>query len=213
MYKKISACFALSLVLASPILSAAKEGGPAVLPPGAMYRYTNDSGRLVMTSTLPKEAIYLGYEIIDSNGRLLEKHEKALPEAEREAANERRRQLEKDQNLTKLYPTPEDALRARDRKIDAIKLKISYAKNNIAQLNQRMNDEVSAAAQFEKVGQAVPETNQAAIAQLARQTKEQERQIQAFEDDIETLTTQFAPIIQRLNELGKRQPSTATPEK
>jgi hypothetical protein len=212
MYKKISTCFVLSLALASPIFAAAaKEGDPAALPPGAMYRYTNDAGRLVMTSTLPKEAIYLGYEIIDSSGRLLEKHEKALPEAEREAANERRKQLEQDNALTKLYPTPEDALRARDRKIDAIKLKMSYAKNNIAQLNQRMSSEVSAAAQFEKAGQGVPETNQAAIAQLARQTKEQEKQIQAFEQDIETLTTQFAPLIERLRELNKRQPNTTTP--
>jgi chromosome segregation ATPase len=212
MYKKISTRFFLSLALTSLCLSAiAKEGDLAPLPPGAMYRYTNDAGRPVMTSILPKEAIYLGYEIIDSSGRLLEKHEKALPEAEREAANERRRQLEQDHALKKLYATPDDALRARDRQIDAIKLKISYAKNNIVQLNQRMSSEVSAAANFEQAGREVPETNQAAIAQLARQTKEQEKRITAFENDVEKLTTQFEPIIRRLSELSQTQPSASTP--
>lgn len=212
MYKKISTCFFLSLVFAGLCLPAiAQESAPAPLPPGAMYRYTSDTGRLVMTSILPKEAIYLGYEIIDSSGRLLEKHEKALPEAEREAANERRRQLEQDHALKKLYATPDDALRARDRQINAIKLKISYARNNIVRLNQHLSGEVSAAASFEQVGRAVPETNQATIAQLTRQTKEQEKRIATFEQDIEALMTHFEPIIRRLRQLDKAQPSPTTP--
>lgn len=213
MYKTLSLSVVLSLALcsisvAAPAAVSAKAD--AALPPGAMYRYTNDAGRLVLTSTLPKEAIYLGYEVIDSSGRLLQTHEKALPEAEREAANAQRRQREEDLALRKLYATPQDAKRARDRQIDAISLKIGYAKNNIVQLNQRMANEVSAAARFEKSGREVPATNQAAIDQLARQIKEQEKQIAAFGRDIEKLNAQFDPIIKRLDELANNQSNASS---
>lgn len=212
MYKKISACAALSLALISgglPNIAQADKG--ARLPPGAMYRYTNDAGQKVMTSILPKEAIYLGYEIIDTNGRLIETHEKALPEAEREAAKLLHQQKTQDEALKKLYASPKDALRARDRKVGAIQLKISYAKNNITQLNQRMSSEISTAANFEKTGRPVPEANQEAIAQISRQIAEQEKQIAGSEQEIEDLIAKFEPIIERLTVISAGQPSRETP--
>ena len=193
----------LAAGLFSPALAAPpSKGGAEELPPGAMYRYVNENNRVVLTSTLPREAIYLGYEIIDPQGRVLSVVEKALPEEERRKQQEELSQRQRDDEIRKLYPTASDAERALERKIAAIRLNIDYAQNTMSQLNSKLAAEVSAAAQHEKAGRPIPENMQATIDQFTRQIREQNAQIEQFEADIEEAKEQFAPIINRLKKLG-----------
>lgn len=193
----------LAAGLCSPAMAAPKSAaGAEELPPGAMYRYVNENNRVVLTSTLPREAIYLGYEIIDAQGRVLSVVEKALPEEERRAQQSAQSQRHRDQEMRKLYPTASDAERALERKIAAIRLNIDYAQNTMAQLNNKLAAEVSAAAQHEKAGRPIPENMQATIDQFTRQIREQNAQISQFETDIEAARKEFEPIISRLKELG-----------
>lgn len=195
------------LVLAAGLFSPALAAPPSAagaeeLPPGAMYRYVNENNRVVLTSTLPREAIYLGYEIIDGQGRVLSVVEKALPEEERRKQQEELSQRQRDDEIRKLYPTASDAERALERKIEAIRLNIDYAQNTMAQLNSKLAAEVSAAASHEKAGRPIPENMQATIDQFTRQIREQNAQIAQFEADIEEAKEQFDPIIKRLKKLG-----------
>lgn len=197
----------ISLVLAAGLCSPALAAPPSTagaeeLPPGAMYRYINENNRMVLTSTLPREAIYLGYEIIDAQGRVLSVVEKALPEEERRRQQEEVSQRQRDDEIRKLYPTAGDAERALERKIASIRLNIDYAQNTMAQLNNKLAAEVSAAAQHEKAGRPIPENMQATIDQFTRQIREQNAQIEQFEADIEAAKEQFDPIIKRLRALG-----------
>jgi len=193
------------LVLAAGLFAPAASAAPSVgeeLPPGAMYRYVNEEQRVVITNTLPREAIFLGYEIIDGQGRVLSVVEKALPEEERLRRQQETSQRQRDEELRKLYPTANDAERALERKIASIRLNIDYAQNTMAQLNNKLAAEVSAAAQHEKAGRPIPENMQATIDQFTRQIREQNAQIAQFEADIEAARKEFEPIIKRLQALG-----------
>lgn len=188
--------------LAAPPVKAKTGGADQMLPEGAMYRYTDEENRLVITHTLPQEAIYLGYEIIDAQGRVLDRVAKALPEEERLRQREELSQRRRDEDLRKLYPTAGDAERARDRKVGAIKLNIDYAQNTIGQLNTKLAAEVSAAAKLEKAGREIPKNMQATIDQFNRQIREQNVVVDQLNKDIEAVNQEFDGIIKRLRQLG-----------
>jgi len=200
-HRLLVALMACLVALAQPAVADKKKPLEEFIPPGAMYRYTTPEGRLVIRSTLPKEAIYIGYDIVDANGQLLKTVEKALPEEERLKLREKQRAVERDQNLVKLYPTPDDAARARDRQISAINLKITYAQNSISQLNTKLNDEVSSAANYEKAGNEIPENTRKSIDLISRQIRDEEAKIGKYETDIAKITREFEGIINRLEEL------------
>ena len=200
-HRLLVALIACLPALAQPALADSRKPVEEIIPPGAMYRYYNEHGRLVIRSTLPKEAIYIGYDIVDASGQLIKHVEKAMPEEERLKQLEKLRAAERDQNLTKLYPTPDDAARARDRQISAIQLKITYAQNSISQLNTKLNDEVSSAANYEKAGNEIPENTRKSIDLLSRQIRDEEAKIAKYEGDIAKTSQEFDDIIKRLEEL------------
>ena len=198
---RLAICLLTAAIALPSFAAPATKSGD--IPNGSLYRYTTEKGRLVITSTLPQEAIYLGYDVIDGQGRIIKTVEKALPESERAKQRELISIKQKDDELRKLYPTADDAIRARDRKISSIQLSIDYSRNTITQLNSKLSAEVAAAANYEKSGRPIPENMQATIDQFSRQIREQEQQIAQYESDIESVNDEFQPFIDRLRELNK----------
>jgi hypothetical protein len=188
-------------------VSAARPQAPGAaadslpLPNGALYRFRDSNGRLVLNSVLPEEAIEVGYEIIDDRGRVLRVVEPALPEAQRKLIQEQRRLHQNDVQLKRLYPTPEDAERARDRQMASLRLGIDYARGIIVQLDIKLADEVAKAAAAERAGKPVPEVVQGNIELYTRQIRDQEEKIEGLERDIELVGEEFSPIIKRLHEI------------
>lgn len=185
--------------------AASAKTDPEALPPGALYRFRNASGSLMISSVLPEQAIYTGYEIIDNRGRVLRVVEPAMPEEERRKLQEEMRLRQQDNQLKRLYPTPEDAERARDRQIASLRLGIDYARGIISQLDSKLAAEVASAADAERAGKPVPEAVQANIELYTRQIREQEDKIVDIEKDIGVVTEDFAPIIRRLREIEREQ--------
>ena len=202
-------------LLALPLISTGVEArapeaasgktDPEALPPGALYRFRNASGSLMISSVLPEQAIYTGYEIIDNRGRVLRVVEPAMPEEERRKLQEEMRLRQQDNQLKRLYPTPEDAERARDRQIASLRLGIDYARGIISQLDSKLAAEVASAADAERAGKPVPEAVQANIELYTRQIREQEDKIVDIEKDIGVVNEDFAPIIRRLREIEREQ--------
>lgn len=190
--------------VATLVLAAAADD--AVLPPGALVRYFDDQGRVVITSTLPREAIDKGYELIDSRGRLLRAVEPPLPEAERRKMQEQQRARAENQELMRLYPTPADAERALDRQITTLQLQIDYARSAIVQLDDKLAVEMEAAALAEQAGRQVPEAVTGNIEVYTKQIREQEEKIARAEQDIVAAREQFAPIIERLRGIRDARP-------
>ena len=159
----------------------------------------------MISSVLPEQAIYTGYEIIDNRGRVLRVVEPAMPEEERRKMQEEMRLRQQDNQLKRLYPTPEDAERARDRQIASLRLGIDYARGIISQLDSKLAAEVASAADAERAGKPVPEAVQANIELYTRQIREQEDKIVDIEKDIGVVSEEFAPIIRRLREIESEQ--------
>lgn len=198
------------LVLASlallPVLTPAapKQKEPAG---EVMYRYTKPDGSLAVSATLNEQAIHAGYQVLDHNGRVLRREPPAPPEEQarrREAMaakQQAQRQAQQDKELERLYAGPEDAVRARERQIEALELRISYATNSLAQLEEKRDEEVSLAARAERAGRPVPDGTRQAIDEYQRRMAHVRREIAGYEKDKQAVREQYAPIIERLEEL------------
>ena len=201
---------ALALLLTGllPTLALAEAKGPEELPAGAVFRYQDEDGNTRMGSTLPREALPHGYEVVSHDGRVLETVEPELTGEAREAARreeerkrERERQRERDRELRSMYGDAENARRIRDRRIDAIQVNIDYASNSIQQAQRQLDGEIASAAELERAGREVPDGVEEAIDHYNRQIESLEADIREYEADIEEIRQQFEPIIERLGEL------------
>ncbi|MBL4714070.1 MAG: hypothetical protein RH947_08300 [Alcanivorax sp.] len=198
------------LVLASLALwpvqapAAPKQKEPAG---EVMYRYTKPDGSLAVSATLNEQAIHAGYQVLDLSGRVLRREPAAPPEEQArrreamEARQQAQQQAERDKELERLYAGPEDAVRARDRQLEALELRISYATNTLAQLEEKRDEEVSLAARAERAGRPVPEGTRQAIDDYQRRMAHVRREIAGYEKDKQAVREQYAPIIDRLEEL------------
>lgn len=194
-------------LLALPILTPAapKQNEPAG---EVMYRYTKPDGTLAVSATLNEQAIHAGYQVLDHNGRVLRREPPAPPEEQARrrqamaAEQQAQRQAERDKELERLYAGPEDAVRARERQIEALELRISYATNTLAQLEEKRDEEVSLAARAERAGRPVPEGTRQAIEEYQRRMAHVRQEIAGYEKDKQAVREQYAPIIERLEELA-----------
>ena len=186
-------------------LAAAKQNEPAG---EVMYRYTKPDGTLAVSATLNEQAIHAGYQVLDHNGRVLRREPPAPPEEQARrrqaiaAEQQAQRQAERDKELERLYAGPEDAVRARERQIEALELRISYATNTLAQLEEKRDQEVSLAARAERAGRPVPEGTRQAIDEYQRRMAHVRQEIAGYEKDKQAVREQYAPIIERLEELA-----------
>lgn len=173
-----------------------------------MYRYRDDNGRLVISNTVPQQASQRGYEILNSQGRVIEVIEPApTPEeiAAREAAEERQLQQalreEQDRALLKRFSSPEEAVSAMNRKIQELESLSQLKRGNMAVIASQLDTERSRAADFERSGRDVPETTLQKIERLQAQIDDIEQEIAAQQVDIENLEARFIEDIRRLEEI------------
>lgn len=146
----------LCLVLAMPVSAE-------------MYRYETEEGKTVMSNTLPREALQQGYEVLDSNGRVMEKIPPPPTKeelAKRQRERERQKRLEKkreeqkkrDRRLLRQYSAPDDAVRALHRKLKerfgTVQLKLANIKSIESQIAELQNR----AANQERAGREVSDT-------------------------------------------------------
>lgn len=190
----------LALALSAPLWARSGKLASEVMPQGAYFRHVSPDGVVHLNRTLRTEAIQNGYQLLDAHGRVLEEVEgvELNDEEARELRMQQARQAREDKELLRLYAGPEDAVRARDRKIDALELSISYEENNLAQLQMKLDDEIATAARSERAGREVPDGVQNAIDRLKRQISNSEAKLKGFDQEIEDVNKEYTPIIERL---------------
>lgn len=193
------------LALLPPVASAASE--PATGPGQVLYRYTTPDGDTSISATLNQQAIHAGYQVLDRNGRVIRREPPAPPEEQvrRRQALQKQRQaqqrLEQDKELQRLYAGPEDAVRARERQLEALELRINYANKTLRQLEHKRDQEVSTAARAERAGRPVPEGTREAINAFERRLEQVREDITEYQQDQQKVRQQYQPIIQRLKQL------------
>ncbi|WP_417516054.1 DUF4124 domain-containing protein [Marinobacter sp.] len=179
--------------------------GIATHAEAGMYRYTDETGQVVISNTIPQQATKRGYDILNSNGRVVEVIPPAPTEDEilaREAEKQRQAELaiqrEKDAQLLKRFSHPDQAIRAMHRKLSELRGLIQLKRGNISVISSQLDSEQSRAANMERSGQKIPDATLDKIRRLESQIRDIEREIswqtqetdaliQSFEDDIKRL--------------------------
>jgi len=129
-----------------------------------MYRYTDENGQIVISSTIPQEATKRGYDILNDNGRVIDtippaptEEEIAAREAEKQRQKELAEQREQDRALLKRFSHPDQAVKAMHRKIRELEGLIQLKRGNISVISSQLDNEQSRAANMERAGREIPE--------------------------------------------------------
>lgn len=185
-----------------------------------MYRYTDDNGRMVISSTVPSDATSRGYEILNDQGRVIQTIAPAPTEAElaaRAAAEERERQearqREADAKLLRRFSHPDEAVRAMHRKLQEMQSLNQLKRGNIAVIVNQLDEEQARAADLERSGREIPEATLEKIERLQAQIREIEQEIVAQKSEINSMRNSYLRDIERLENItGKDRTLPLDPE-
>ncbi|MBK1852897.1 MULTISPECIES: DUF4124 domain-containing protein [unclassified Marinobacter] len=173
-----------------------------------MYRYTDEEGRVVISNTIPQPATKRGYDILNSNGRVVEvippaptDEEIAAREAEKQRQEELAIQREKDTRLLKRFSHPDQAIKAMHRKLGELQGLIQLKRGNISVISSQLDSEQSRAANMERTGQKIPDATLEKIRRLESQIRDIEREISWQAQEIESLKQTYEKDIKRLEEV------------
>ncbi|SNC77014.1 protein of unknown function [Marinobacter sp. es.048] len=173
-----------------------------------MYRYTDENGQIVISSTIPQEATKRGYDILNDNGRVIDtippaptEEEIAAREAEKQRQKELAEQREKDRALLKRFSHPDQAVKAMHRKIRELEGLIQLKRGNISVISSQLDNEQSRAANMERAGREIPEATLEKIRRLESQIRDIEREITSQTQEIEELRKAFEADVERLEEV------------
>lgn len=182
-----------------------------------LYKYLSEDGVTVLDSHVPARYVKNGYTILSADGRVLEVVPRALTEEEIRARDrmlaaqqqkEKLKQEQKiaDQNLLRIYSTPEDVIRARDTKITSIDNFIRTSQGNLQRLESQKRNLESTLANIERAGGTIPEDPLNRIRHVEIRIRTTEREIIEKRTEMKALEKSFATDLQRLKQLyGARE--------
>ena len=171
----------------------------------------------MLDSHVPARYVKNGYTILSADGRVLEVVPRALTEKEIRARDrmlaaqqqkEKLKQEQKiaDQNLLRIYSTPEDVIRARDTKITSIDNFIRTSQGNLQRLESQKRNLESTLANIERAGGTIPEDPLNRIRHVETRIRTTEREITEKRTEMKALEKSFATDLQRLKQLyGARE--------
>jgi hypothetical protein len=123
------------------------------------YKYINAKGVNVVSSRIPSEYVKKGYDIISSNGRLIQRIPPELSAEEKVrliAETERLKKIkDRDTLLLRRYSRPDDIEAAKQRKLSQIKNRVWLIDRNIEKLNSKIDLYQSLAAEDERAGKKI----------------------------------------------------------
>lgn len=120
------------------------------------YRYVNDQGVRVMSSTIPPEYAQKGYEVIGPNGQVLRRVDPAPEPEDLERAEQERALRAEYAVLARRYSSANDIISARDRRLANLDANIAILRGNINSINHQLEQLMSRAANIEREGREVP---------------------------------------------------------
>lgn len=170
-----------------------------------LYRYENDKGVVVIDRLgVPPEFIAKGYEVLNEQGRVIRVVAPAPTLEERQRLAVEAARAKSDTQLRRLYSTPEDIERARDRKLKEQDSAIKMVESNVASLHYQQTSVQRQAAEHERAGRAVPAELLEQLRELADQQKALERNIARLQQERRQQQASFDADRDRLRELLSR---------
>ena len=177
-----------------------------------LYKYVNEDGVTVLDSHVPARYVKNGYSILSLDGRVLEVVQKALSSAEirardAELAGQRvrekaeREQKIADQNLMRIYGTPEDVVRARDTKLASVEGFINTSRSNLTRLEIQKRSLESQLANIERAGGVIGKDRLSQVRSIENRIHSIESEIREKQGEMEQLRADFSTDLKRVREL------------
>lgn len=183
-----------------------------------LYRYKDASGGIVMGVTVPPEFAKNGYEILNSNGRVIQVVDPALtPEQIEEKRRleqieaDRKAQLQENKILLKRYSHPDDAIRAEMRKLQDLQAVIKLKQGNILSQKSKLEDAETEAANRERAGQSIPDHILKEVNRANQEITSLNGEIENHIAEMEVVKREYNAIVERLKKITGKQPTLVIP--
>ena len=180
----------LLLLLVTPWV-AAKE----------LYRYQDSAGLMVTSDTLSPEAAANGYDIVNEQGRVLQRL------GPRPLQSQSSEQSEQDQYLLSSFSKVDEISVLKNRKLELLARDIKHLLTNIKGLMTREDQIAQEAVNMEMAGEPVSQSILAQIAQVQKSRQEIEQLLSDRQQDQRTIADLYQYYEQRFRELLSQQTS------
>lgn len=155
----------IKLAICLSVLAAGFWVGVAAAQ-GQYYRYVNEEGVKVMGHSIPPEYVKNGYEIVSTNGRVVEVVEPA-PDPEFVEQERAKAELKAEYELlARRYSTVRDIEAAKQRKLVHVDASIVLVDSSLGNIQEEVDDITARAAGFERAGKDVPKNILGTLAAL-----------------------------------------------
>ena len=193
-------------LLGTLIIAAAFASDPAYA--NKLYRFDID-GRTVLKDHIPPELMKYGYEVLGSNGLVVEvvpppptpeelARIRAAKQAEERKQAARETQKEIDQGLMRLYERPKDVERARLRKSEEVNTYIRLQQKRAEGLEGKLLNVQTRAASFERDGMEVPADIRQEVSELQGALTDTEKDISDRRKELSRITREYAEQFERI---------------
>jgi hypothetical protein len=211
-----SRLFVCGLALACATAVAAEKAGRN------QYKWRDASGALHYSDALPAEASQFGYEVVNGQGVVIRRVERAKTAEEKAAAKaelarsqalreETDARTRSDTQLLSAYPNESDLERAQHQKLDLLDQQVNAARISLRSQEQALTDQLAHAAEVERNGKTLPEAQATQIAQTQKQVDEQRAALARRESERAAAAEKFAAEAAHYRELkaklAQREPA------
>ncbi|MBC6943016.1 MAG: DUF4124 domain-containing protein [Xanthomonadales bacterium] len=186
------------------------------------YKWRDAEGALHYSDSLPPEAARFGYEVVNGQGVVIKRVERAKTaeelaaakaaaakaKAERIAAEQQARD---DDRMLSSYPEEADLKRAQQERLDAIDQEIKTAKMSLRAQEQTLAQMLDHAAELERAGKALPAPRAQQLATLRGEVEQQQQAIRRRERERDSTVTGFQAEIAHYREVKAQRAAAAAP--
>ena len=180
------------------------------------YKWRDEGGNLNFSDNLPPEAVKLGYEMVNGQGVVVRRVERAKTEEELAAAKaEAERKAEEkrkaddisrgDAQMLAAYPAEEDLRKSLQAQIDLITQNIQATEVGIASQEKSLAERLVHAAEQERTGKPVPANVTKQIETLKKGIADQKAFLQRRTADRVAMEKQLVDDLDRYRRLKARQ--------
>jgi hypothetical protein len=198
--------FVCALALACATAAAAEKTGRN------QYKWRDAGGALHYSDALPAEAAQFGYEVVNGQGVVIRRVERAKTATEKAAAKaelaktqalreEADTRARSDAQLLSAYPAESDLERAQHQKLDLVDQQVNAARISLRSQEQALTDQLAHAAEVERNGKTLPDAQARQIAQTQKQVDEQRAALARRESERAAAAERFAAEAARYREL------------
>ena len=210
----LSASIAALLCLST--VAAARDNTPVF-----HYRWHDAQGGLHYSDSIPPNAVYLGYDILNDNGLLVRHVDRQKTPAERAAADAEaariaaaqravENQASADRQLLASYPSEAELREAQQAKLALMQQSINTTQTNLRSQEQNLAELLAHAADLERSGKPVPPELRKRLADQRQNVADERDEVEHLQSQRDAMARQQDADLQRYRALSAKAQESAS---